>query len=529
MIKPTLARLATQVRCWQIGGDRDPGWIGCGDLPRIVSRTKAELDRIGQNVEIGIAWDLAAPLPMPGPNPKADRSSSAKSMSSRAADHDHGYMVPDMVPANRQTAPWHFLSLPCDDGIGNDAIAQYLDNAKSTGVTRWIVLDTLPREGHATRDRVTHLVDRMLIAKIHGAEAIFVSDPFDSDRGLVDRNGSPSELFLPWRTTALMLGGVPYIGDIDLPQGNLIHCFGDKGKYVGVLTGRKPAQETVYLGAELRIHDLWGNSRPCPPTISSADEPAGLLPTPQSLIPVQQLPIFLTGLNGPIIQWQLAVSLSPNRLPSTPAVTLPVMLKLKNTFSQSITARVNIQGPQNWLIQPRTAEFHLDPGAVGQQPLEVALPNDFVRGRQTVRMDFEIQADRLYRFTMFRPLDVTLGDVTFDGQAVLNNRGEMEVYQTLINLGQKPAGFRCHLLVPDRRQQSIEVLIQPSAKSELTYRLPNGAQLLGKAIWLRAEEIDGPRVLNYRMETPAAAGPVTSPLERPERRQPSRPGSSLVL
>ena len=108
------------------------------------------------------------------------------------------------------------------------------------------------REGHATRDRIAHLVDRMLTAKMHGAEAIFVSDPFDPDRGLVDRNGSPSELFLPWRTTALMLGGAPYVGDIDLPQGNQIHCFGGKGKYVGVLAGRKPGQETVYLGTELR-------------------------------------------------------------------------------------------------------------------------------------------------------------------------------------------------------------------------------------------------------------------------------------
>jgi hypothetical protein len=31
-----------------------------------------------------------------------------------------------------------------------------------------------------------------------------------------------------------------------------------------------------------------------------------------------------------------------------------------------------------------------------------------------------------------------------------------------------------------------------------TYRLQNGKELLGKTLWLRAEEIDGRRVLNYR-------------------------------
>jgi hypothetical protein len=80
----------------------------------------------------------------------------------------------------------------------------------------------------------------------------------------------------------------------------------------------------------------------------------------------------------------------------------------------------------------------------------------------------------------------------------------MEVRQMLINRGKRAAGFRCDLLAPDRRRQSTEVLIQPSGKSELAYHLPDGEQLRGKTIWLRAEEIDGPRVLNYRIETPAA-------------------------
>ena len=74
-IEPILARLATEIRFWQIGDDRDPGWIGCRDLAGIVSRTKAELDRIGQDLDIGIAWNLAAPLPMAAPSSKADRSS----------------------------------------------------------------------------------------------------------------------------------------------------------------------------------------------------------------------------------------------------------------------------------------------------------------------------------------------------------------------------------------------------------------------------------------------------------------------
>jgi hypothetical protein len=250
------------------------------------------------------------------------------------------------------------------------------------------------------------------------------------------------------------------------------------------------------------------------------------------VIAVQQLPTFLVGLDGPITQWQLGVALSPNRLPSVPSVIAPVTLDLKNTLPQSITGRISIRGPKNWYIEPRTAEFRLDPGAPWKQVLDVALPNDVTGGRQMVRLDFEIQADRLYRFTMYRLLEVTLGDVTFEGQTVLNGRGEMEVRQTLTNRGKRPASFRCDLLAPDRRRQSSEVLLQPSGKSELMYRLPDGEQLQGKAIWLRAEEVDGPRVLNYRIESPAAdptTTPLTVPAETLKHRPPSRPGSSLVI
>ena len=67
-MEPILARLATEIRSWQLGDDRDSGWIGCNDLHAAVSRIKAELDRIGQDVDVGITWNLNAPLALAHPN-----------------------------------------------------------------------------------------------------------------------------------------------------------------------------------------------------------------------------------------------------------------------------------------------------------------------------------------------------------------------------------------------------------------------------------------------------------------------------
>ncbi len=492
-VEPVLARLATQIRFWQIGNDRDPGWVGCRDVAGIVSRTKAVMDHIGQDLDMGIPWELSAPLPIvAAPSSHAVRSGKAKTIPVAS------------VNAPPPKAPWSFLSVPCDKSPGKDGMSRFLDSTKSAGIARWIVLDALPREGHAARERIGDLVESMLTAKIHGAEGIFVSGPLDPNRGLVTSDGYPSELFLPWRTTALRLGGAPYVGDIDLPQGNRIQCFGGRQKYVGVLAGPRPVQETVYLGNDLQTQDLWGNIRACPPTISGDDSVRGLSPAPRSVIAVEQLPNFLVGLDGPVTQWQLGVGFSPKQLPSVPSAIVPARLELKNTFPQAISGHISIRAPENWHMEPRTAEFRLEVGAAWRQDLQVALPNDVTGGRQMVRLDFEIQADRLYRFAMVRPLEITLGDVEFAGHATLDKHGEMEVRQTLINRGASAAGFRCDLLVPDRRRQSTEVFLQPSGKSELTYHLPDGEQLRGKTIWLRAEEIDGPRVLNYRIDTLSA-------------------------
>jgi hypothetical protein len=500
-IEPILSRLATEIRAWQLGNDRDAGWAGCRDLPGIVTRTKAQLDQIGQDLDVGIAWNPNEPLPAANLVPGSGHSLAGRLPSPGGSPVAIGH---------RPKTPWQFLSMPCDAGCGSDRMAQALDDMKSAGVRRWIVLESLPRQGHTPGERICNLVDRMATAKMHAADAIFISDPLDTERGLFDRNGSPSELFLPWRTTALVLGGAAYAGDLDLPQGNEIHCFTAQGRYMGLIAGGKPGKDSVYLGTELRALDVWGNGRACPPTIPNNDTEGSSEAAPQSSISVQPTPVFLTELDGPLTQWQLNTAFSPDRLPSVPNALVPVTLELRNSFPIAIAGKVTVRPPKNFYLDPSTFELRLDAGAAWKQRLQVALPNDVVGGRQLLRLDFEIRADRLYRFTMYRPLTVTLGDVMFNGRAVLNDHGGLEVQQTLINTGKRAASFRCSLQVPDRQRQSSEVSIQPTGRSDFSYHLSDGDQLAGKVIWLRAEEIDGPRVLNFRIEVPAvAASPAT--------------------
>ncbi len=478
--EPVLARLATEIRFWQIGDDRDSGWAACSDLSAVVSRAKSTLDQVGQDLNVGFAWSLAAPLPV------AD-GKAAGTLTVLSAHRARS--------AAKPKSPWRFLTLPCDDTTSDAELSARLDGTKAAGVQRWLAIDVLPQTGHSDDERIAHLVGRLITAKLHGAEGIFFAHPFDSERGLVGRDGSPNNLFLPWRTTALTLGGAPYVGDIDLAGRSRIHCFGGNGQYVGVLMGDVPRREAVYLGNDLRCRDLWGRVTECRPTYgekvrsevvvktvgwtsaSAMRKPDGLrgpsylpdvgpqAPAPRSLVEVQRLPVFLTNLDSPLTEWQLNVAFAPRSLPSVPLSDAAVALEMKNTFPRAVSGRVRFTPPRNWHVEPATAEFRIESGAAWKLPLKVVLPNDVLAGRQMVALEFEIQSDRFDHFTMYRPIEVTLGDVAMDAHAALTEQGDLEVRQTLSNQGKRAVGFRCNLVSPDRRRQSAEIDLQPGARA----------------------------------------------------------------
>ena len=55
------------------------------------------------------------------------------------------------------------------------------------------------------------------------------------------------------------------------------------------------------------------------------------------------------------------------------------------------------------------------------------------------------------------------------------------------------------LFAPQRRRQRRYVLDLGPGRDTQAYVLPRGRELIGKTIWLRAEEIGGQRILNYQI------------------------------
>jgi hypothetical protein len=73
------------------------------------------------------------------------------------------------------------------------------------------------------------------------------------------------------------------------------------------------------------------------------------------------------------------------------------------------------------------------------------------------------------------------------------------VLQHVSNQSRESLSLDCTLFVPGRRRQCLRVHELGNLEVTDTYALPDGRPLLGKTLWLRAEEKDGPRVLNVQV------------------------------
>lgn len=449
-LEPILIRLAGQVRTWQLGDDKDLSFVGFPNVPLRLAEIKAQMDKAAHDTAIGVPWGWMSQTPE-APKPA-----------------------------------WRFLSLTADPPLTGRELGAYLDGTRRAGAARWVLLEPLPHGQYSTEVRVGDLLRQIMACKVHGAEAVWASDPFNSQRGLMNDDGTPGELFLPWRTAATMLSGATCLGSIGLPNDSTNLVFTRGTQTILVVWNRQPLEESLYLGEEVRQMDVWGR----------ASTP--LTRDGRQRLEVGPLPLFVSGLHPSIARWRMELALESDRIPSVFGLRNKNALKIRNPFPRGVSGTADLVAPDVWSVTPQQVRFRLGAGETVQQPFEVTLPYDARSGRQPLRIDFEVQGDRIYRFSVFRHIDVGLRDVYVELTTRLNSQNELEVEQRFVNETDKTVSFRCELFAPDRQRQMTQVAGLGTGRDVKFYRLPDGAALIGKTLWLRAEEIGGPRVLNYR-------------------------------
>ena len=451
LLDPVLTRLSMRVRWWQLGADDDVSLSADRHFEAKILDLRERLFRFGQDVNLGVGWNW----------PQA--------------------------PIIGESLPWSFEQMSASPSLTGEELAAYLDMPRNSAVKRWVLVEPLRRRDFNLETRARDLVLQMLAGKVHGADGIFVSKPFDDERGLMSDAGTPSDLFLPWRTTASLLGGAKFVGSIELPEGSENRIFETRhGDCVMAVWRDAAAKEDFYFGDDVRVIDVWGRQH--------LAEGRG----DRQVIAVNRLPRFVLGLNPSIAKWRIDANFEGSYIPSVFGSAHPNRLKIHNSFSQGVSGTIELRGPDSWQLSPGRIDFKLAAGESAAKHFFVTLPLDATSGASPVRIDFVVDADRQYRFGVYRDLSVGDGQIELQTNTRLEEDGTLVVEQRMVNYNPKQTDFKCQLYAPGRRRQRVQVTRLGESADLKIYRYPNGADLIGAEFWLRVQEVDGARVLNHR-------------------------------
>jgi hypothetical protein len=501
-LDPVMSRLSMRLRYWQIGADGDMSFVGFPSLGKRISEVRDRLFRFGQQVKLGVpwTWDGATPTPT--------------------------------------DATWEYEQLTPDPALTLEQFEAFLAKTPRTGPFRWISIEPPPRPDEPSLvdsaeldERATQFVRKIVAAKEHGIDGVFVSRPFSDRNGLMRANGMPGELLLPWRTSAAMLSGSSFLGSIQLPGGSENRNFlRPDGKVVMVVWNRTPTQEVLFLGHDVQQIDVWGGAK----TPAQEDE--------QQVIDVGPVPTFVLGVSEPVVRWRMALRFEQDHVESIFAKPHPNAVEFQNFFSQGVGGTLSIVAPQSneehpigdektldgrglaterWSIEPPDGTFNLGAGEAKSFPFEIRLKNA-IFGEQPMRVDFVVDAEEQYRFSVYRTMWVGTGDVTIDIKTHLDKEGVLIVEQLMTNNSDRPVDFKCNLFAKGHRRQRSQVYRLGPTIDRKVYRYPNGAELVGKELTLEAEEIGGERVLKFRF----VATKDKPPEKAPEKDDESKPNSA---
>jgi len=453
-LEPVLARYSSTVRSWQLGGENDRSFVGSAALPSTLQKVRQEIESISRNADLGISWSFEDGAPNPATQ---------------------------------------FVSLGSEAPWTPQNLGQQLSAMTPSQTERWLLLRLAQLQGETATDRAALLAHLMITARIGGADRIFVDDVYHDQHGLLHTDGSPRELFIPWRTAALMLQGREYLGQFAFPQGSPNAVFASGGQAVIALWNPEPTTENLYLGPQVREVDIWGTSRPL------AENSTG-----ESVIEVGPIPKFLVDCSEPVARWRMAAQFEIGRMRSEYGGHDDAVL-VSNTFSQGVSGELTLNLPAEWEAEPRSWAIAAEAGEQLRFPTYLRSPPNASLGALFMHLDFNITADRPYRFRVYAPYTMGLNDITIQVVDRKLPDGRLEIEQTVINRTDpvEKLDFRCSLFVPDARRQKLQITKLGQGSDRKLYYLPNADKYKGEELWLRMEQDGGRRVMNYRWKVGA--------------------------
>ncbi|MDR2641586.1 MAG: hypothetical protein LBC74_02205 [Planctomycetaceae bacterium] len=447
-IQMTIQENSLLVKNWQLTGDDDLSLVNISDFSRNFQSVRRSFDRKNIGLGLGVAWDWTQPfLPAISAPP---------------------------TNTTRNIAPRDFISFYTSDKMTAADLEQGLLASAEINVRKLISLSVLSGNEYDLSGRINDLVRKMVIGKVAGADAIFLAKPISNQNGVLNSDATPNEIFPAWRTTSMLLSGRDYLGQIKLPNRSRNYNFVDHfgGGAVMVVWNDSasedtPVIETLYLGEEVEVIDVWGKR--IVPELEGRDQK----------IVVGQIPIFVKGLDADIVRMRLGFKLERAEIPSMTNNEERIPFTFVNNTNLPTNVQFTIIEPREntWQIKP-AMPLALDVNGAGKSEFGIILNSQANTGLQKFKIDIATTGMMPRKFSVYDDIYIGERDVMLEFSSRINRRGDIEVTQAFINNGERERSYICRLRVRGREYLQTFVTRQGFGRTEYTYVIPNGRELL---------------------------------------------------
>jgi len=348
----------------------------------------------------------------------------------------------------------------------------------------WMVLESLDPDQYQLQPAVVDFVQRFIQAKCSQAKLLAAKNLWAFSNPLAPGGCEPSPGYIAYANLIDRLSGLEYLSDIEISPDRYGKLFQSAERAVLVLTdpNPQPYRAAVSLGDTLRAYDMWGRTLPI------KVGPAGWE------VPYRPV-VFIDGIESDLARFVASIKFDPAIIASKFGAH-QVRLTFKNTFSQSVSGMVHLQGPPYWQFDPSGSRFALSMGKEFSLPAKLRYPSNESIGRKSIRLRIDLEARKPIQLNLIVPLRLGVSDL--DMRVLWFLRGqELVVWQEVANNGAGWADLIGFTIAPDRPRMERQIRrLGPGQTATKEYSLGPWKEMLRKTIRVGFREVRGNRLAN---------------------------------
>ena len=403
----------------------------------------------------------------------------------------NAFSQPPETTTGTSMPPWNRVISFSNPGLTDTEIGAMSQDATTEPNARWLSIDPLDRDRYGLEDRVRDLTKRLVAVHQYQWEMAWLSDPTHPQLAVLDAQGGPDELLLPFvRMTDALNGSEDFLA-ISLNEHVAGTLFRVGNEERGIIYATKPIDTLLCLGDQWTAKDVWG--RDVPSVVRLQGDVAS------RQIALGRWPVLLSKVDRTLAQWQVNVGIENPTIENRIGQSEPLRVRLENPEPHAVAGTLEVIAPMLLQDDRVSVKFTAQASTSSFVDVPMRLRYDASQSMEPIDIVVTLNEKPERQFLVQRPVQVGLKDFQLETQSRIDERGNAIIELEMMNLSDQVANFECTLVLPGRPREKFQI-IRLEKRFHRPIFIANGAELRGQSILLRCEEIRTGRVLNHRIE-----------------------------